>query len=136
MLNVGDKVGMLRKVKKVDESEEWTLLTGKINKITNTKKYGRRYFTNIFYPLDADSVDWNTEDMEEAAKDKTYILTKEVFGLNDDTRPYAEQWIEWANKNPNKTVSIFCDFMEGGVCQDDGQIASNLHNRSNKRSKA
>lgn len=119
MLNVGDKVGMLRKVKKVDESEEWTLLTGKINKITNTKKYGRRYFTNIFYPLDADSVDLNTEDMEEAAKGKTYILTKEVFGLNDDTRPYAEQWIEWANKNPNKAVSIFCDFMESGVCQDE-----------------
>ena len=91
---------------KADGSEEWTLLTGKINKITDTKKHGRRYFTNIFYPLDADSVDWNTEDMESAEKDKTYILTKEVFGLNDNTRSYAEQWVEWANKNPNKAVGI------------------------------
>ena len=88
MLNVGDKVGMLRKVKKVDESEEWTLLTGKINKITNTKKYGRRYFTNIFYPLDADSVDWNTEDMEEAAKDNPQEYLKAIFNakMNGDIK--------------------------------------------------
>ena len=39
-------------------------------------------------------------------KAKGYIITKEVFGLNDITRPIAEKWIEWANENMDKAVSI------------------------------
>lgn len=64
----------------------WKLYKDKINKITTTKKYGRRYFR----PLDADDVDNNTKDMEESIG-KGYIITREVFGLNDKTKPYAER---------------------------------------------
>ena len=43
--------------------------------------------------------------MEEAV-DKGYILAREVFGLNDITRPFAEKWVKWANENMDKAVSI------------------------------
>lgn len=41
MLNVGDYVGQINK----DSSGVWKLYKDKINKITTTKKNGRRYFT-------------------------------------------------------------------------------------------
>lgn len=61
ILNVGDSVGGLYK-RTVDGKEFWELTEDKINKITITKKYGRRYFTRkVFYPLDVDDVDQNTK---------------------------------------------------------------------------
>ena len=78
----------------------------KINKITITKKYGRRYFTKSkFYPLDADDVDKNTKEMEESIV-QGYIIVREVFGLNDKTRSYAERWVKWANENKDKAVGL------------------------------
>lgn len=105
ILNIGDSVGGLYKKTK-DGKEFWELTEDKINKITITKKHGRRYFTRkVFLPLDADDVDDNTKQMEEAIG-KGYIITKEVFGLNDKTRPFAENWAKWANENPDKAVGI------------------------------
>ena len=104
-LNVGDSVGGIYKKSKNGE-DFWELIEDKINKITVTKKHGRRYFTkSVFYPLDADDVDNNTKEMEESIG-QGYILTKEVFGLNEKTRPYAERWIKWANENKDKAVSV------------------------------
>lgn len=101
MLNVGDYVGQINK----DSSGVWKLYKDKINKITTTKKYGRRYFTKtVFYPLDADDVDNNTKDMEESIG-KGYIIVREVFGLNDKTEPYAERWIKWANEDLDKALA-------------------------------
>ena len=101
-LNVGDSVGQINQT----SSGEWKLYEDKINKITITKKYGRRYFTKSkFYPLDADDVDNNTKEMEESIG-QGYILTKEVFGLNEKTKPYAERWIKWANENKDKAVGL------------------------------
>ena len=101
-LNVGDSVGQINKT----SAGEWKLYEDKIDKITVTKKHGRRYFTkSVFYPLDADGVDYNTKDMEDAIG-KGYIIVREVFGLNDKTRPFVERWIKWANENKNKAVSI------------------------------
>lgn len=105
-MNVGDSVGMLRKVEK-DGKEVWQLVEDKITKITITKRFGRRYFTKSrFYPLDADDIDSNTRIMEEAI-DKGYIITREIFGLNNKTRPFAENWVQWANENMDKAVSIW-----------------------------
>lgn len=105
-MNVGDSVGAIYK-KSRDGKEFWELVEDKINKITITKKCGRRYYTKSkFYPLDADDVDSNTKMMEEAIG-KGYIITREVFGLNDKTRPFAENWVKWANDNMDKAVSIF-----------------------------
>ena len=101
-LNVGDSVGQINQT----STGEWKLYEDKINKINITKKYGRRYFTrSVFYPLDADEVDDNTKDME-ACVGQGYILTREVFGLNEVTRPLAERWIKWANENKDKVVSV------------------------------
>lgn len=101
-LNVGDSVGQINQT----SSGEWKLYEDKINKITVTNKYGRRYFTrSVFYPLDADDVDNNTKDMEESIG-QGYIITKEVFGLNEKTKPYAEKWIKWANENKDKAVGL------------------------------
>lgn len=101
-LNVGDSVGQINQT----PSGNWKLYEDRINKITVTKKYGRRYFTrSVFYPLDADDVDNNTDMMEDAIG-KGYIITKEVFGLNEKTRPYAERWIKWANENKDKVVGL------------------------------
>ena len=102
MLNIGDYVGQINK----DSSGVWKLYKDKINKITTTKKYGKRYFTKtVFLPLDADDVDNNTKDMEESIG-KGYILTREVFGLNSKTESYAERWIKWANKNPDNVTGL------------------------------
>ena len=104
-LNVGDSVGGIYKKSKNGE-DFWELVEDKINKITITKKYGRRYFTKSkFYPLDADDVDNNTKDMEESIG-QGYIIVREVFGLNDKTRSYAERWIKWANENKDKAVGL------------------------------
>lgn len=104
-LNVGDSVGGIYKTTKNGE-DFWELVEDKINKITITKKAGRRYFTKSrFRPLDADDVDSNTKCMEEAIG-KGYIIVKEVFGLNDRTRPFAENWVKWANENMDKAVSV------------------------------
>ena len=35
-----------------------------------------------------------------------YIIVREVFGLNDKTRSYAERWIKWANENKDKAVGL------------------------------
>lgn len=102
MLKVKDSVGGIYKRTK-DGKEEWYLLEDTINKIVETKN-GRKYYTKSkFRPLDADDVDDNTEIQENA---KGYIITKEVFGLNNITRPIAEKWIEWANENMDKAVGI------------------------------
>ncbi len=102
MLNVGDYVGQINK----DSSGVWKLYKDKINKITTTKKYGRKYFTKtVFRPLDADDVDNNTKDMEESICEG-YIIVREVFGLNNKTEPYAERWIKWANENPDKATGL------------------------------
>ena len=102
MLKVKDSVGGIYKRTK-DGKEEWYLLEDTINKIVETKN-GRKYYTKSkFRPIDADDVDDNTEIQENA---KGYIITKEVFGLNNITRPIAEKWIEWANENMDKAVSI------------------------------
>lgn len=105
ILNVGDMVGGL--YKRSDGKEEfWELIEDKINKITVTKKYGRRYFTRkVFRPLDADEVDNNTKEMEESVG-KGYIITREVFGLNEITRLLAERWVKWANENPGKVEGV------------------------------
>lgn len=104
-LNIGDSVGAIYKKSK-NGQDFWELVEDKINKITITKKAGRRYFTKSkFYPLDADDVDSNTEMMEDAIG-KDYIITREVFGLNERTRPFAERWVKWANKNMDKAVGI------------------------------
>ena len=104
-MNIGDTVGGLY-IRERNGKNEWVLIEDKIQKITITKKYGRRYFTKSkFMPLDADAVDSNTEMMEEAIG-KGYIITGEVFGLNDKTRPFAENWVKWVNDNMDKAVSI------------------------------
>lgn len=105
MLNIGDSVGAIYKRSK-DGKEFWELVEDKINKIEITKKYGRRYHVvKQFYALDADDVDNNTTEMQDAVG-KGYIITREVFSLNDITRPLAEKWIKWANENPNKAVGL------------------------------
>lgn len=102
MLHVGGYVGQINQ----DSSGTWKLYKDKINKITETKRYGRRYFTKtVFRPLDADEVDENTKDMEESIGEG-YIITKEVFGLNDRTKPYAERWVKWANENQDKATGL------------------------------
>ena len=102
MLKVGDSVGGLYKKTK-DGVSHWELVEGKINKIVENKS-GKKYYTKSkFRPLDAEDVDINTEMQEKA---EGYIITKEVFGLNDITRSKAEKWVEWANDNMEKAVSI------------------------------
>lgn len=104
-MNIGDYVGGIYK-SNTNNKEEWKLTEDKINKITETKRYGRRYFTKSkFRPLDADDIDSNTKAMENCVE-KGIILVGEVFGLNDKTRPYAEKWVKWANAHIGEAKSI------------------------------
>lgn len=107
-LNVGDSVGGIYKTTKNGE-DFWELVEDKIIKITITKRCGRRYFTKSrFRPLDADDVHSTTKDMEDAIG-KGFIITREVFGLNEKTRPYAERWVKWANENKDKAVGLISE---------------------------
>ncbi len=102
-MKVGDSAGGIYKGNK-NGVDEWFLCEDKINKIVELKS-GRKYYTKSkFRPLDADDVDSNTEMQEKA---EGYIITREVFGLNDVTRPKVENWIKWANDNMDKAVSIW-----------------------------
>lgn len=111
-LQVGDSVGAIYKKTKLDGTEYWELIEDKIKKVTQTKRDGWKYHTKSkFYPLYAEDVDSNTNMMEDAIG-KGYILTREVFGLNEKTRPFAENWVKWANENIEKAVSILEDTEE------------------------
>jgi hypothetical protein len=102
MLKVGDSIGGIYKKTGIDK-DEWYLCEDKINKIVELKS-GRKYYTKSkFNPLDADDVDSNTEMQEKA---DGYIITREVFGLNDITRHKSENWIKWANDNIDRDVSV------------------------------
>ena len=103
-MNIGDSVGMITQKTK-DGIKFWGLEEDKINKITITKNGTKYYTPKKFRPLDADDVDGNTEEMENMINNGI-ILTREVFGLNDITRPMAENWVKWANENMDKAVSI------------------------------
>ena len=111
-LYIGDSVGGIYEKIKPDGTKVWELVEDKINKVTETKKDGVKYYTKKhFRPLYADDIDSNTRMMEDAIG-KGYIITNEVFGLNDKTRPFAERWVEWANKNKDKADSIFTTEIE------------------------
>lgn len=80
-LYIGDSVGGIYEKIKPDGTKVWELLEDKINKVTETKKDGVKYYTKKhFRPLYAGDVDFNTMQMEEAIGNG-YILTREVFGL-------------------------------------------------------
>ena len=97
-----DSVGAIYKYSK-DGKEYWVLREDKINKIVELKS-GKKYYTKSkFHPLDAEDVDNNTEIQEEA---NGFILTGEVFGLNDITRLRSKKWVEWANENMDKAVGV------------------------------
>lgn len=93
--NIGDSVGEIYK----RSDDKWVLLECKITSISITRKGITVKAPKSFNPLDGEELMDNTKDMQNA---DGYILTKEVFVLNDITRPKAERWVEWANKNPDK----------------------------------
>lgn len=104
-LQRGDSVGGIYEKCNDDGTKSWYLLEDKISKVSQTKEGWKYYTKSNFRPLYAEEVDSNTKAMEDAIG-KGYIITKEVFGLNDKTRPFAERWVEWANNNKDKAVSI------------------------------
>lgn len=104
-LQIGDLVGGIYEKCNNDGTKSWYLLEDKISKVSQTREGWKYYTKSKFRPLYAEDVDSNTRMMEDAIG-KGYIITKEVFGLNDKTRPFAERWVEWANENKDKAVSI------------------------------
>lgn len=101
-IKVGNYIGGIYKMNNSDGSKYWKLTDSKITKIVQNSK-GTKIYSKHFYPLDLEDVELNTELMEKANK---YILTGEVFYLTDEIRNKCERWIEWANDNPKKAVSI------------------------------
>lgn len=97
-MKVGDSIGAIYKRNR-EGKDQWELVEDKINKVAELKS-GRRYYTRSkFRPLDADDIDINTEMQEKA---NGYIITKEVFGLNDITRTKAEDCVAWANEDSSR----------------------------------
>ena len=105
MINIkaGNYIGGIYKSNNSDDSEYWKLIDSKITKIVQNSK-GTKIYSKNFYPLYLEDVELNTELMENA---NGYILTREVFYLTDEIRNKCERWIEWANNNSEKAVSIF-----------------------------
>lgn len=102
--NVGDKIGYIQEYSK-DGKTEWKLMEGRVTSIRMNKKNIVVRVPKLFTrPIDADSLGFNTEDMEKA---EGYILAREPFVLNEITRAKAERWVAWANENPEQVKSIF-----------------------------
>lgn len=102
---IGQSIGMIQKVlsDKDGNGPYWRLIESPIREIKENSR-GRKIKTkDRFYTLDAEEIEFNTKEVEQA---KGYILTGEPFILNEYTRPKAEKWIEWANANMDKAVSI------------------------------
>ena len=100
MLKVGDLLGGIY----CNSDGEWYLTSDKITKIVENSK-GKKYYTKSkWHPLDAKDVDDTTEEQIDAFN-SNYVITKEVFGL-DELEDKVNEWIEWANENKDK-VSMF-----------------------------
>lgn len=100
---VGDKIGYIQEFSR-DGKTEWKLMEGRVTSIRMNKNDIVVRVPKLFTrPLDADSLGFNTEDMEKA---EGYILVREPFVLNDITKPKAERWVTWANENPEQVKSI------------------------------
>ena len=104
-MKVGSYIGLIRKVQDLEGNEFWGLYESKVTRIVQNRN-GTKIYSKGFYPFDAEEIELNTEMQEEA---QGYILTREIFELNDITRPKVERWIEWANANMDKAVSILED---------------------------
>jgi len=105
-LYIGDSVGGIYEKIKPDGTKVWELLEDKINKVTETKKDGVKYYTKKhFRPLYAGDVDFNTMQMEEAIGNG-YILTREVFGLNGQIRIRIRSIVFSLQKSKKKENNI------------------------------
>lgn len=102
-MKVGSCIGLICKTKDANGNEFWKLSESKVTRIVQNKN-GIKLYSKGFYPLDIEEVEFNTKFQEGA---QGYILTREVFELNDVTRSKAERWIEWANANMGKAVGIW-----------------------------
>lgn len=56
---------------------------------------GDRVYSKLFLPLDYDEIVFNAKIMKE---NKSIVLVREPFLLDDELREKATKWVEWANK--------------------------------------
>lgn len=104
-MKVGDIIGGLYKKEKPDGIECWYLCESKVTKIVSNSR-GTKCYSKHFYPLDVDEVEATTEQMQNA---EGYVITREPMILTDELRRKCERWVEWANANPKKAVSVLED---------------------------
>lgn len=100
-MKVGSSVGMITK-RNIDGVEQWALIEDKVKQISELKSGKRIYTKSKFRPLDFDDVCNNTEIME----NKDFVIVREVFELTPKVRKRANEWIVWANDNPDRVKSI------------------------------
>ena len=96
---VGDYVGYIGK-----RDEKWKLTEDRINAVRLTKNNEVRLYFKNFRPLDHDEVIHNTEWLTGNNK---VMLVQEPLLLTSELRARVENWIEWANENPDKATSIW-----------------------------
>lgn len=102
---IGLNIGMLQKVlsDKDGNGPYWRLIESPIREIKINRNGKKIKTKDRFYTLDAKEIEENTKELEEA---NGYILTETPFLLTDELRIKANRWIEWANQNMDKAVSI------------------------------
>lgn len=101
-MKVGDSIGGLYKKTKPDGTEMWELSEGKITKIVQNSR-GTKIYSKRFYPIEIEEIEDNTKVMASA---DGWINTREVVWLTPEIRRKCERWVEWANNNPEKAVSL------------------------------
>ena len=100
-MNVGDIIGGLYPRER-DGQKHWELVESKITRIVQNTK-GTKVYSKRFYPIDVEEIESNTEIMRKASG---WILTREVVLLTPEIRKKCEDWVEWANANPDKAVGL------------------------------
>ena len=94
----GDSIGGIYK----KDNGKWYLYEGKITSVRIGKNRAKIY-SRGYYPLDYEDVMSNNDIL---LNGKNIMLVREVLWLTDEVRARVEAWIEWANANPDKAVSI------------------------------
>ena len=99
MITPKDKIGYIRR-ETVDGKEQFKFIEAKIKSVRVGKKQTSVY-TDKFYALDAEEIEFNTEIVE---KGNGIMLVNEPFITNDEYSEYCRKTVDYWNMHGARSV--------------------------------
>lgn len=101
MITTKDKIGYIKRYTDAeDEKEEFKFIEGKIKKIVIGKKK-KSVYSDKFYTLDMDEVEFNTKMISGKSK---LILVNEPFITTDEYSEHCKQVVDYWNEHGAKSI--------------------------------